>query len=101
MQKSDIQKRLHATLKTSPVKNNIKHVSIFGSFLHGNQHSESDIDLLIEFTDPISMFALVRMERELSDAFGKKVDLCTPSSLSRYFRNDVVREAEVIYAPSS
>ncbi len=54
----------------------------------------SDIDLLIEFTEPISMFALARMERQMSEALGETVDLSTPNSLSRYFRSDVVREAE-------
>ncbi len=57
----------------------------------------SDIDLLIEFKEPVGMFALVRMEREMSKALGKNVDLCTPNSLSRYFRSDVIQEAEPLF----
>ena len=41
------------------------------------------------------LFGIARMERELSAIFGRKVDLRTAEDLSRYFRQDVLREAEV------
>jgi predicted nucleotidyltransferase len=41
---------------------------------------------------------MARIERELSDLLGRKVDLRTPADLSRYFREDVLREAQVQYA---
>lgn len=97
MKKSVIQKRLQEALKTSPVQGQVSRVSLFGSHLHGTAKKDSDIDLLIEFSRPISMFALVRMEREMSRVFGKNVDLSTPRSLSRYFRADVLKEAEPLF----
>lgn len=94
MQKKEIQRRLQQVLRISPERGHVRRISLFGSHLHGTMKKDSDIDLLIEFSEPISIFALVRMEREMSEALGRNVDLCTPNSLSRYFRSDVVKEAE-------
>ena len=79
--------------------NGIKKLSLFGSYLKNTQTQESDIDLLVEFEDNTGygFLDVARMERELSELLGKKVDLRTPAELSRYFKDDVVREAEVKY----
>lgn len=97
MTKRDIQRQLQEILRQSPYQGTVRRVSLFGSHLHGNTRPESDIDLLIEFNMPISMLKLVHLEKELGDALGKKVDLSTPMSLSRYFRSDVLREAETLF----
>ncbi len=80
-------------------KNGIKKLSFFGSVLTNKFTSESDIDILVEFEDEKipGLLALTRMERELSELFGRKVDLKTPDELSSHFRSDVVKEAEVKY----
>ncbi|MBI4654771.1 MAG: nucleotidyltransferase family protein [Nitrospirae bacterium] len=81
-------------------RNHILKLSLFGSVLHGDFRPDSDIDLLVEF-DPDHIpgfFKLAHMERELSGIMGKKVDLRTPHELSKYFRDDVLSEAEVQYA---
>ncbi len=81
-------------------RNHIRKLSLFGSVLHGNFRPDSDIDLLVEF-DPDHIpgfFKLAHMERELSEIMGKKVDLRTPQELSKYFRDEVLSEAEVQYA---
>jgi uncharacterized protein len=79
----------------------IRRLAIFGSALRSDFRSESDIDLLVEFEpDHIpGLFGIARMERELLALFeGRKVDLRTPEDLSRYFRQQVLEEAEVQYA---
>lgn len=80
-------------------KNGIKKLSFFGSVLTDKFTSESDIDILVEFEDEKipGLLALTRMERELSELFGRNVDLKTPAELSSYFRSEVVKEAEVKY----
>ena len=81
-------------------RNHIRKLLLFGSVLHGDFRPDSDIDLLVEF-DPDHIpgfFKLAHMERELSELIGKKVDLRTPQELSRYFRDEVISEAEVQYA---
>ncbi len=79
----------------------IRKLSLFGSVLRDDFGPESDVDVLVEF-DPDNVpgfFALARLERELSGILGgRKVDVRTPEDLSRYFRDRVVREAEVQYA---
>jgi hypothetical protein len=79
----------------------IRRLSVFGSALRDDFGPESDIDLLVEFEpDHIpTLFDIAGMERELSDLLGdRKVDLRTPEDLSRYFRQQVLAQAEVQYA---
>ena len=92
MQREEIKERLKDALQKSPVRSKVRRISLFGSHLHGTARKGSDIDLLVEFYTPISMFALVHMERDLSEALQTTVDLSTPMSLSKYFRAEVVRE---------
>jgi predicted nucleotidyltransferase len=78
----------------------VRKLSIFGSTLHGDAREDSDIDILIEFLPghAIGLFAFAGIERELSAILGRKVDLRTAEDLSRYFREDVVKEAQSLYA---
>ena len=80
-------------------KNHIKKLSVFGSLVRGELGPDSDIDLLVEFEQGQTpgLFSIVRMEMELADVFGKKVDLRTPDDLSQYFRDEVMRNAQLQY----
>ena len=97
MTKQEIQRRLKEVLRTSPVRSRVRRVALFGSQLHGGARRDSDIDLLIEFTAPVSLLDIVGMELDLKERFGRNVDLRTPKSLSKYFRNEVLAEAESLY----
>jgi hypothetical protein len=81
-------------------KHHILRLSLFGSQLTGTAGPHSDIDLLVEFEPEHTptLFDLAGMEIELTELLGRKVDLRTPGDLSRYFRDRVVRTAEVQYA---
>jgi len=82
-------------------KHYIRRLALFGSVLRGDFGPDSDVDVLVEFKlgHTPGLFGIARLERELSALFGgRKVDLRTPEDLSRYFREDVLREAEVQYA---
>ncbi len=84
-------------------KNHIKKLALFGSFLTNEFRSDSDIDLLVEFEKGYvpGFFDLVRMQDQLSKFFnGRSVDLRTQYDLSRYFREKVIDNAEVLYAGS-
>ena len=81
--------------------NFIRKLSLFGSVLRDDFRSDSDIDILVEFETGHTpdLFEFMRMERELTTmAGGRKVDLRTPEDLSRYFRADVVSQAQIQYA---
>lgn len=81
-------------------RNHIRRLSLFGSVLREDFGPDSDIDVLVEFEPGarVGFFALMQMEMELSELFGRKVDLNTPGFLSNYFRDQVLAEAEVQYA---
>ena len=82
-------------------RNHIRKLALFGSVLRDDFRPDSDIDVLVEFEvgHVPGLLRLARMERELSELLGdRRVDLRTPEDLSRYFRNDVVATAEVLYA---
>ena len=80
-------------------RNHIRKLSIFGSALGEDFTTESDVDILVEFEKGYEPgFAFFDMEDKLSIMLGRKVDLNTPNFLSRYFRYEVIKSAEVQYA---
>lgn len=82
-------------------RQHIRRLALFGSRLTGAARPDSDVDLLVEFEpggEP-GLLGLAEMEAELSSLLGgQRVDLRTPRDLSRYFRDEVVRTAQVQYA---
>lgn len=66
---------------------------VFGSALRGNDTEDSDLDLLVDATERTTLFDIVTIERELREALGVVVDVQTPESLSKRFRDDVLKEA--------
>ena len=81
-------------------RNYIRKLALFGSALGDEFRPDSDIDLLVEFY-PEHIPGLIRlagMEIELTEIVGRKVDLRTEEDLSNYFRDEVVKSAEVQYA---
>ncbi len=81
-------------------RHGIRKLAVFGSVLRTDFSPESDIDVLVEFEPGtrVGFFDLYDMEQELSRLLGdRKVDLNTPNSLSEYFRQQVLAEAQVEY----
>lgn len=82
-------------------RHRIRKLALFGSFLRDDFGPDSDIDVLVEFEpgQTVGFFKLFDLEEELSKLFGgRKVELNTPNSLSRYFRQEILNRAEVQYA---
>jgi predicted nucleotidyltransferase len=82
-------------------RHHIRKLSFFGSVLRDDFRPDSDLDILVEFepghTPGLAFFG---MEIELSEIFGRKTELYTQDFLSRYFRDEVLKEAEVQYVES-
>ena len=80
-------------------KNHIKKLSFFGSALRDDFGPDSDVDTLVEFGPEtrIGLIGFAGLELELSKILGRKVDLNTPASISKYYREKVLAEAEVQY----
>ncbi len=79
-------------------RHHIRRLALFGSVLREDFRPDSDVDVLVEFeagfVPGLNFFA---MENELSEIFGRKVDLNTPGFLSNHFRDRALAEAEVQY----
>ncbi len=82
-------------------RHRIRRLSLFGSVLKGTQSGRSDVDLLVDFEPGATpgYLTMAAIEEELSTLLGgRTVDLRTAAELSRYFRDEVLRQAEVQYA---
>jgi predicted nucleotidyltransferase len=79
-------------------RNRIRKLALFGSILRADYSPQSDIDVLVEFEPGATPgLAFFSMQEELTRLFGRTVDLHTAASLGKYFRDDVLAEAEVQY----
>ena len=93
MNKQEIFEKIIKFLKNEGAKR----ISVFGSYVRGEEKRESDIDIVVEFSERKSLLELVRIERELSEFLGIKVDLLTEQSISPYLIDSIRKEMEVIY----
>jgi len=93
MNKQEIFEKVIKFLKNEGVKR----ISVFGSYVRGEEKRESDIDIIVEFSERKSLLELVRIERELSEFLGIKVDLLTEQSISPYLIDSIRKEMEIIY----
>jgi hypothetical protein len=69
---------------------------VFGSVLRGDDHENSDVDILIDALPGATLFDLGGLQVELEELLGVKVDLVTPMELPRQFRERVLAEARPI-----
>lgn len=78
-------------------QNDVSRIGVFGSMARGEANAQSDIDLLVEFSKRKSLLALVALERQISTALGRKVDLLTEAAISPYLRDRIKRDVQIIY----
>jgi predicted nucleotidyltransferase len=80
--------------------NAVRELALFGSATRPDFGADSDVDVLIELRPGarVGLVALHRMRDELSAMFGRPVDLVTRSGLNRHIRDEVQRQAEIVYA---
>lgn len=75
----------------------IAQIGLFGSVARGEATEDSDIDLLVEFSQRISLLKMAALERELSAALGRRVELLTEEAISPHLRDRIQRDLRVIY----
>ena len=79
-------------------RNRVRRMALFGSVIRDDFTPQSDVDVLVEFEPGYAAgFAFFDMRYELMEMFNREVDLHTSASLSPYFRQEVLDEAEDIY----
>jgi predicted nucleotidyltransferase len=73
----------------------VKRIGLFGSYARNEASQTSDVDILVEFFEPISLFEFVNLEDFLSEIIGRKVDLVTESGLKPLIKPHVLED--VVY----
>jgi predicted nucleotidyltransferase len=78
----------------------VRELSLFGSAARGEARPDSDVDLLVVFEEGarVGLLALAALQRELSDLLGRRVDLVPKDGLKPALREEVLSQAEVLYA---
>ena len=84
-----IIKEVAAVLKHYPVAK----AAIFGSFARGEENKQSDIDILIQPSSPVTLFQVLRMEKELKNVTKRKIDVVEYSAIKKSIRANVLKDA--------
>jgi len=71
----------------------ISRIGIFGSWVRGDMHKRSDLDVLVEFSEPISLIRLVALEHFLTGIVGLRVDVVPKDDIRRELRDRILEEA--------
>lgn len=93
MDKKELFKKIVLFLK----RYGVDKIGIFGSYVRDEATTESDIDILVNFSERITLLEFVRIERELSEAIDLKVHLLTEKCINPYLIDDIKKEMVVIY----
>jgi predicted nucleotidyltransferase len=71
----------------------VKSLALFGSVARDEAHPESDVDLLVEFSQPVGLFQFIELKQLFESLLGCPVDLATPNSLRPLYKELVIRDA--------
>jgi len=93
---TDVRAAIRQHARVLAEKYGIAVVGIFGSYVRGEQKRESDLDLLVEMLEPISLLELTGAELYLTEALDTKVDLVPKRSIREELRETILREAVAI-----
>lgn len=77
--------------------NDVARLSLFGSSARDEEMSSSDIDLMVRFNKQKSLLAFVRLERDLSELLGRKVDLVTENSVSPHLKRVINKDTRIVF----
>jgi len=73
-------------------KYKVKSLALFGSVARGEERPDSDVDILVEFQEVVSLFTITRIERELSLLLGRKVDVVDRESIIPQLKKHILKE---------
>lgn len=80
-------------MKPALEKHGVKRVRIFGSVARGDDRPDSDIDLLVEYAEGVTLFDVIDIQEKLENHLGRKVDLVTLNSMYGALKDRVLNEA--------
>jgi len=97
MNRQAILDRLNAEAPALKRKYAVKSLAVFGSMARGDDHEESDVDILVIFEGPATFDNFMGLKLDLEDLFGRRVDLLTPNTLRPEMRARI--EKDLIHVP--
>lgn len=74
----------------------VKKIGIFGSYVRGEQKEDSDLDIIVDFSEPVSLLKLVNFENFLRNITGLKVDVVPESDIRPELRDNILNEASYL-----
>ena len=93
MKKIDqIIKKLREVRPVIESKYNVKNLEVFGSYVHGEQKKGSDLDILVEFQEPVGIFQFMELEEFLEKRIGVKIDLVSKKALKPRIGKHILEE---------
>lgn len=94
MKRADALRKLHAETDALRERYGVESLALFGSVARDEAEPDSDVDVLVEFARPITLFDLVAVQQHLERCLGvRRVDLVPRDSLYPAFRDGILREA--------
>jgi len=92
MRPREILKKLEAEKPYLRERFKVKRLGLFGSFARNEPAKGSDIDILVEFQEPISLFKFIDLENHLGKILEKKVDLVSKKALKPRLKKQILKE---------
>ncbi|MBU0967472.1 MAG: nucleotidyltransferase family protein [Proteobacteria bacterium] len=93
---TEISKQLKEELPLLSSKYKIEALGLFGSYLRNEQHENSDLDLLVSFSEPPSLLKFMELENYLSDILHTKVDLVMKDALKPNLGKRILKEVVML-----
>lgn len=97
MKLAHIQKIVHEVMNEEPDATKIKSVSLFGSYLRGDNRPDSDVDLLFEMRKTMSLFEIGGIQYRLQEKLGRSVDFVEKDSVIPQLKDEIYSNAKKIY----
>ena len=92
---TDLETKLRKMMPELADKFHVSRIGYFGSFASGQQNENSDLDLLVEFSEPIG-WKFFTLERFLEQSFGIPIDLVTKNALKERIKEPILNQVQYI-----
>ena len=92
----DIKRKLKENKDYLKDEYNLNEIGVFGSYVHGNQTSSSDVDILVDFSKPLGLIKFIRLEEELEEILEMEVDLVPKKGIKLDLKETILKEAVTV-----
>jgi predicted nucleotidyltransferase len=92
----EIRKVLASHRQELKDKYKVKNIGIFGSYVRGEHRAKSDLDVLVEYDNPVSLLQIVALENHLTALLGVKVDLVPRRNIRKELKESILKEMVLV-----